>query len=92
MSSLSPKKTKPPIKIYRKAAETRTKELEIAKQASNIEKQGKKAAEMTYDEAVERIVKDYTEALKKADDKRNKNINDIDSAEKATEAIKDKLK
>ncbi len=79
-------------KIYKAAAETRKKELEISKVVHELEEKKKRIALELHDEKVEKIISDHDEALEKANDNHLRLVSDIDSAEEATQAIKDRLK
>lgn len=79
-------------KIYKAASERRKKELEISKVVHELENKKKTIALELHDEKVEKIISDHDKALEEANNNHLRLVNDIDSAEDATQAIKDRLK
>ena len=79
-------------KIYQQAAETRKKELEISKAAHALESDKKRLANNKHDNQVNKIIDHHQKEVNRINAEHDKILTDINSAEKATQAIKDKLK
>ena len=79
-------------KIYKAAAEARKKELEVSRVAHELESKKKKLALELHDEKVKEVVKEHTEKINQANQRHQETLEEIDTADKATQAIKDKLK
>ena len=78
-------------KIYRIAAETRQKQLKALEKSTTLEADQKQEAQEEFLRSTKEILDTHKEALAKIEDDEKRFISEIDSAEKATDAIKKKL-
>ena len=78
-------------KVYKKAADIRNQQLETLEKVSALEINRKGMAQKEYLDASERILKEHEQALDRIANEELDSLNEIDSAEKATEAIQRKL-
>ena len=78
-------------KIYRIAAETRQKQLKALEKSTTLEADQKQEAQEEFLRSAKEILDTHKEALAKIEDDEKRFISEIDSAEKATDAIKKKL-
>ena len=78
-------------KIFRKASEASKQQLEVLNNANNLESSRKEKAQKEFIDTVEKVTDRHESALKLIVDNEKETIKNINSAEKATEAIKKKL-
>lgn len=78
-------------KIFQKASEVRKEQLEILEKSTAIEAEKKKKAQKEFIETTKNVLDTHDETMKKIAAEEKKTIAEIDSAEKATSAIKKKL-
>ena len=78
-------------KIFRKASEARKQQLEVLNNANNLESSRKEKAQKEFIDTVEKVTDRHESALKLIVDNEKETIKNINSAEKATEAINKKL-
>ena len=78
-------------KIYKKASETRKKQLDVLNEVDKLESTQKQKAQEEFISTVEDVTNRHEEALRLVVDNEREILKNIDSAEKATEAIKKKL-
>ena len=78
-------------KIFRKASEARKQQLEVLNKAHELESSQKQKAQEEFIETVERVTDQHESTLKLIIDNEKDKVEKIDSAEKATAAIKKKL-
>ena len=77
-------------KIYKKASETRKKQLDVLNEVDKLESSQKQKAQEEFISTVEDVTNRHEEALRLVVDNEREILKNIDSAEKATEAIKKK--
>lgn len=78
-------------KIYKKASEARKEQLDALEKSNNLEKEAKAKAQQEFLDSIDAANERHRQAVKKIDQQEKERIKEIDSADKATEAIKKKL-
>ena len=78
-------------KIFQKASEARKEQLDVLKKTTALESAKKEKAQKEFIDTTKSVLETHEETLKKIADDEKARIKEIDSAEKATEAIKKKL-
>jgi biopolymer transport protein ExbB/TolQ len=79
-------------KIYRKASETRQKELELSKAVREMEMAATQDAIDDFDSSMQNIHRQHSEKLQELQERNSELLDEIKTAEDATAAIKDRLK
>ncbi len=78
--------------ILKKGLEFRKNQIDVERKAAGLEKEATIDAVNQHVEENQRIDKDHQEALAKIEEERKKKLEEISSAEKATEEINKRLK
>ena len=77
--------------VFKKASETRKKELDILNKSHQIEQNKKSIANQQHREKISNILQEHDADIEEIERKEKLRIKEINSAEKATQALKEKL-
>ena len=78
-------------KIYKKASETRKMQLDTLEKSHVLEASRKGEAQKEFLDAMDRVNHNHADTMRRIAEQEKKQLNEIDTAEKATKAIKEKL-
>ena len=78
-------------KVYKKAIDTKNQQLKALETSHSLEKSEKAKAQEEFVDATHRILEEHSEAMKKLAENEKNTTREIDTPEKATNAIREKL-